>query len=84
MKKTLFWNNIYKLGKFNNDNCWFPHRQYSEYFTTIKMLTSEQPNTYARAAFAHKFASWLLKYHIDMAINLELESDFTLEPKYGT
>jgi len=72
MKKSLTWNDIYKLGKTDNANRWFPHSDYASYFANIRTPSRSWPHSYARAALTNKFARWLINNHPAQAAKLGL------------
>lgn len=49
---------LYKLGKFDSANRWWPHAEVAEYFAHIRAPSRAWPLSYWRAAKTIKFARW--------------------------
>ena len=70
--KKLSWNELYKLGKTDNANRWYPSEEIKEYFATIRTPSRAFPHSYARSAQTMKFAKWLIKNRPEIANKFEL------------
>ena len=70
--KTLSWNDIYKIGKTDNANRWYPSQDISEYFANIRSPSRAFPHSYARSAQTMKFAKWLIRNRPEIAEKFEL------------
>jgi len=57
--KKLDWSQIYKIGKTDNGNRWYPCADIAEYFYSIRSPSRAWPHSYAKAAQTAKFAKWL-------------------------
>ena len=69
---TLGWHEVYKLGKTDNANRWYPNEEVKEYFNGYRLPSRAYPWSYAKAAMTQKFARWLYDNHPDIYKRLGL------------
>jgi hypothetical protein len=65
--KKLDWSQVYKIGKTDNGNRWYPSENVAEYFSAIRSPSRAWPHSYAKAAQTLKFSKWLAENRPEIA-----------------